>query len=140
MVKFAIILLIALTLEAVGVVFLSKGVRVVGELQQYNLGEIWRVVRHGAGNGYFWLGLLFETIFFILLLVLLSRYDVSLVWPLTALGFVFTTVSAACLGKEDVSVARWIGVFLIVAGAAIVGYTEKAKKTPADPPVAATTK
>lgn len=99
MAKFIIILFVALTLEAVGVVFLSKGMKEIGELQQYNLAEICRVARAGLGNGYFWLGLLFETVFFILLLVLLQRWDVSLVWPLTSLGIVFTAFSAKLIGQ-----------------------------------------
>jgi drug/metabolite transporter (DMT)-like permease len=134
MVKFAIILFIALALESVGVVFLSKGVKMIGELQGYNPAEIWRVVRHGLANGHFWIGLLFETIFFVLLLVLLSRYDVSLVWPMTALGFIFTVFSAMILGGEHVSVLRWTGVILIVTGAMIVGFTEQKKPQPTDPP------
>ena len=40
------------------------------------------------------LGVALEAAFFVCLLVLLSRSDVSFVWPLTAIGFVLTTVSA----------------------------------------------
>ncbi len=140
MVKFAIILLIALTLEAVGVVFLSKGMKAVGELQADNLPEIWRIIRTGVTNGNFWIGLLLETIFFILLLVLLHNYDVSLVWPLTALGFVLTTLSAKFLNGEDITALRWSGVLLIVIGAMMVGYSEKQKKPAEGPPVATNNK
>jgi multidrug transporter EmrE-like cation transporter len=136
MAKLVCILIVALSLEAVGVVFLSKGLKEIPGVQHYNFAEIWRVVCHVAGNGHFWLGLLLETVFFVLLLVLLHNWDVSLIWPLTALGFVLTTLSAKFINHEDISALRWGGVILIVSGAILVGYSEKAKK-PANPPVAA---
>jgi bacterial/archaeal transporter family protein len=137
MTKLIFILLVALTLEAVGVVFLSKGLKEVPGLQHYNLAEIWRIICHVVGSGPFWLGMLLETVFFVLLLILLHNWDVSLVWPLTALGFVLTTLSAKFLNGEDISTLRWSGVILIVVGAILVGYSEKQKKPPATPPIAA---
>src|ERR1043166_9879747 len=90
MVKLLCILLVALSLESVGVVFLSQGLRQIGQMQQISPGEIARMVGRGLGNGHILLGMLFETIFFVLLLILLKNWDVSLIWPLTSLGFVLT--------------------------------------------------
>ncbi len=134
MTKLLLILITALVLEAVGVVYLSKGVKQIGELHQYNAGEIVRVVRAGFTNPYIWIGLGLETVFFILLLVLLHGWDVSLIWPLTSLGFVLTTISAKYIRHEEVSTMRWSGVILIVAGAILVGYSEKAKRPPTGVP------
>ena len=128
MAKLIVILLIALVFEAIGVVWLSHGLKQIGEVQQLTGGEIWRLVTRGLANRYILLGTLFETIFFITLLVLLKNWDVSLVWPLTALGFVITTFAAKYLRHEDVSAMRWSGVVLIVAGAILVGWSEKEKE------------
>jgi drug/metabolite transporter (DMT)-like permease len=49
------------------------------------------------------------------------------VWPLTSLGFVLTTLAAKYIRHEDVNAMRWAGVFLIMAGAVLVGYSEKLK-------------
>ena len=124
------ILVIALTLEAVGVVFLSQGLRQIGEIQQYSVGEIARIVGRGFTNSYIWLGLVFETVFFIGLLIMLKTWDVSLIWPLTSLGFVLTTLAARYIRHEDVTVLRWSGVILIMIGAALVGWSEKGKEAP----------
>ncbi|MBI3852129.1 MAG: EamA family transporter [Verrucomicrobia bacterium] len=132
MTKILFVLIIGLLFEAVGVVFLSAGLKQIGELQQVTLAEIGRLVARGAVNRNILLGIFFEAIFFGCLLYLLSQRDVSLIWPLTSLGFVITAIAAKIILKEEVSALRWAGVALIVVGAALVSYSEKAKSKPAD--------
>ncbi|MGI8965846.1 MAG: EamA family transporter [Limisphaerales bacterium] len=127
MTKIIIILLIALVFEAVGVVFLSGGLKEIGELKQVNASAIVQLIKHGVTNGKVLLGIFFEAIFFGALLYLLSQRDVTLIWPLTSLGFVITAVAAKIFLHEQVSLVRWIGVSLIVMGAAFVSYGEKSK-------------
>jgi len=131
MAKMILILLAALVIEAVGVVFLSQGLKEIGSAPKINLAEITRLVGRGLANRHILLGVLLETIFFAALLMLLSRWDVSLIWPLTALGFVLTTLAARFLRHEEVSAVRWSGVVLIMAGAALVAWSEKVKTPPA---------
>lgn len=136
MAKMILILLAALVLEALGVVFLSQGLKEIGGAPKINFTEITRLVGRGLTNRHILLGVLLETIFFVALLVLLSRWDVSLIWPLTALGFVLTTLAARFLRHEEVSSVRWSGVFLIMAGAALVAWSEKVKMPPVVAPAA----
>ena len=137
MTKVLIVLLVALGLEAVGVVFLSHGLKQVGEPEKIAPGEVLRVIRRGMTNPSILLGVALETIFFGALLYLLSQRDVSLIWPLTALGFVLTSLAARFILHEEIHWTRWMGVALIVAGAAFVSYSEKLKsKTPSAIPVA----
>ncbi len=128
MAKLVGILLIALILEAVGVVLLSQGLRQIGEIQEYSLGEIARIFGRGFTNSYILVGMVFETVFFVGLLVLLKNWDVSLIWPLTSLGFVLTTLAAQYIRHEDVSALRWGGVLLIMVGASLVGWSERTKE------------
>jgi len=134
MTKVLIVLLIALVLEAVGVVFLSRGLKQIGEVEKLTAQEVARVVRRGAVNPSILLGVALETIFFGALLYLLSQRDVSLIWPLTALGFVLTAIAAKFILHEDIHWTRWLGVALIVVGAALVSYSEKMKRRPAAAP------
>ena len=128
MTKLLVVLLIALVFEAVGVVFLSRGLKQIGEPAQITAREVLRLVGRGATNGSILLGVLMETIFFGALLYLLSQRDVSLIWPLTALGFVITGLAAKFILHEQVSAARWAGIALIVAGAAVISWSEKSKE------------
>jgi len=136
MTKMIVILLIGLVFEAVGVVFLSQGLHEIGEVKTISPGEITRVVVRGATNRHILLGTLLETVFFGVLLYLLSVRDVSLIWPLTSLGFVLTALAARWVRHEDVTALRWTGVVIIVIGAALVAWSEQAKTKPA-PPLAA---
>jgi len=61
---------------------------------------------------------------------------VSFVWPLTALGFVLTTIAAKCWLHEEVSLLRWGGVLLIVLGAGLITYSEKVLEAKPPAPLA----
>ena len=137
MFKIIVILLIALVLEAVGVVYLSAGLRQIGEPQQLTSAEIGRLILRGATNRQILLGVLFEAVFFGALLYLLSQRDVSLIWPLTSLGFVITALAARLFLNEEVSWVRWCGVALIVLGAGLITWSEKMKERKPDPQAAA---
>lgn len=135
MTKVILFLVVALVLEAMGVVFLSAGLKEIGDVKTINVSEVGRLVRRGITNPKILTGVLLETIFFVCLLILLKRNDVSLIWPLTALGFVLTALSAKFILHETVSGTRWCGVLLIVFGAALVSWSEKQKERATASPV-----
>ena len=137
--KILIILIFALCVEAVGVVFLSKGLKQIGEVQKISVREIGRIIGKGVTNSSIMIGVALEAAFFGALLYLLSQRDVSLIWPLTSLGFVITAISAKIILKEEVTAVRWAGVALIVCGAALVSLGEKSKNKPTTPSATAPT-
>ncbi len=137
MIKLVAFLLVALVLEAVGVVYLSHGLKQIGEVRQYSLKEVGRLLARGVTNPHILLGTALETTFFLMLLVLLKRHDVSLIWPLTSLGFVLTALAARYIRHEEISALRWSGVVLIVIGAGLVGWSEKAKERKEQPQLTA---
>jgi len=54
---------------------------------------------------------------------LLGRADLTFVLPVTAVGYVLNALIGAFFLHEHVSVLRWCGTLLIVAGAALTGLT-----------------
>ena len=137
MTKLIAILLIGLVLEAVGVVILSQGLHEIGEPKTISFADIGRILARGATNRNILLGILLETVFFGILIYLLSQRDVSLVWPLTSLGFIITALAARMIRHEEVSALRWAGVIIIVIGAALVAWSEQIKNKSATPPPSA---
>ena len=133
--KLLLILLVGLILEAIGVVFLSRGLKQIGEPAYVSVSEILRIVQRGFTNPSLLLGVLFEALFFASLLILMSKADVSFIWPLTSLGFVLTTLAARLILREQVNGLRWTGVLLIVIGAALISWTEQIKPKTLKPPV-----
>jgi drug/metabolite transporter (DMT)-like permease len=130
MTKLLLILLIGLVFEAAGVVLLKKGITKVGEVKQVSIAEIVRVVKASISNPCVLLGVFFEALFFVCLLVLMAESDISFLWPLTALSFVMTTLAALIFLGEQVSSVRWAGVVFIMIGTALISYSEHAKAKP----------
>ncbi|MGH7943006.1 MAG: EamA family transporter [Limisphaerales bacterium] len=130
MVKLLLILLIGLVFESAGVVLLKKGITQVGEMHGVTTAEIARVIKAGAVNPQILLGVFFEALFFLCLVILMSKSDISFLWPLTSLSFVFATFAAIIFLGERVSALRWIGVILIVIGAAFISYSQHVKQEP----------
>ena len=128
MIKLLVILLIGLTFESTGVVLLKKGMSEMGDVQVVSLPGVARLVKAGATNPQILLGVFFEALFFGCLLFLMSKSDISLLWPLTGLSFVFATFAAVWFLHERVSPLRWAGVVLIVLGAALITYSQHAKE------------
>jgi drug/metabolite transporter (DMT)-like permease len=125
MTKLLIILLIGLVFESTGVVLLKKGMTQIGDIKKINVSEVLRVMKSSVTSPQILLGVFFEALFFGCLLVLMSRSDISFLWPLTGLSFVFATFAAILFLGEQVSTIRWVGVALIVLGAGFISYSEK---------------
>src|SRR3974390_361564 len=127
MAKLLLILFIGLVFESTGVVLLKKGMSEVGSVTRINAAEVLRVVKAGIVNSRILLGVFFEALFFVCLLILMAKSEISFLWPLTALSFVFATFAAMWFLHEQVSTVRWAGVVLIMIGAALISYSEHAK-------------
>ncbi len=59
--------------------------------------------------------------FFACFLIALSWTEVSVVLPLTAIGYVTTAIFAKIIIHEEISALRWAGTAAIVIGAIMVG-------------------
>lgn len=127
MTKLLLILLIGLVFESTGVVLLKKGMTRVGEVKAISAAEVGRVVKAAVSSPQILLGVFFEALFFGCLLVLMSQSDISFLWPLTGLSFVFATFAAIWFLGEQVSALRWAGVVLIMIGAALISYSEQTR-------------
>ena len=134
MAKFVIVLVVAAIIESVGVIILTRGLKEVQGVKEITVSEIARVARSVISNGKILGGTALEAIFYAALLYMLSKSDVSFIWPLTSLGFIFTTLAAQFILHESVSATRWVGVLLIAFGAGLTGYSEAAKGREAPPP------
>ena len=141
MTKIFIILVIAFSFEAIGVITLKRGLDQIGPrfTERKTSMPLWKNVLKLIGDWFsnkdVLLGLVLETTFFVLLQYLLSQRDVSFIWPLTALSFVMTTLAAKLILNEHVNAWRWGGVLLIVIGAMLISYGEHNQPKAAEPPL-----
>jgi len=57
-------------------------------------------------------------------MALVSWADLSYVLPVTSIGYALVALAGRVFLHEQVSLARWAGIFLIVAGVILVGQTD----------------
>ena len=57
-------------------------------------------------------------------MTLMSWADLSYILPMTAIGYVLSALAGKVFLAEHISLLRWSGTLLIVAGIALVGRTQ----------------
>ena len=125
MVKTMVIVLIAAALGGTGHVFLAKGMRPVGDLTEAPSHRLGGMVMRAISNPWLIFGVVLQASFFFVYLMLLSRADVSLVLPLTAIDYIVVAVLAQWMLGEMITPIRWAGMGLIVAGVAVSGMVRR---------------
>ena len=123
MLKTLVIVLIAAVLGGTGHVFLAKGMRPVGDLTEAPVDLLGGMVTRAISNPWLIFGVVLQASFFFIYLTLLSRADVSLVLPLTAVDYIVVAVLAQYMLGEIVTPIRWIGMGLIVTGVGLLSRT-----------------
>jgi drug/metabolite transporter (DMT)-like permease len=66
------------------------------------------------------LGVLLLILWMLSRMALLSWADLSYVLPVTSIGYVLVALAGRILLHEEISIKRWAGIVLIVAGVALV--------------------
>ena len=123
MVKTLVLVLIACVLGGAGHVLLAKGMKTIGDMSEAPSGRLGGMVGRTLTNPWVLFGVFLQALFFAMYLVLISRADVSMILPLTAIDYIVVVFLAQMLLGESVTSMRWIGVALIVIGTTLVSRT-----------------
>ena len=78
------------------------------------------------------IGVLMQIAWLLLRMSLLSAADLSYVLPVTAAGYVISTLLGRIVLHEQVSLSRWIGAILISGGMALVASTPRLTSEPVE--------
>ena len=105
---------------SIGDVFVTKGMKEIGEIATLDLRALWRIGGRTMTNQWFLIGLGFMAVSFVSFLAVLSWADLSLVLPATSISFVVTALGAKWYLKEHISPVRWTGILLVCAGVALL--------------------
>jgi uncharacterized membrane protein len=123
MVKTFVLVLIACVLGGAGHVLLAKGMKTIGDMTEASSERIGGMVGRTVTNPWVIFGVFLQALFFAMYLVLISRADVSMILPLTAIDYIVVVLLAQMLLGETVTTMRWVGVALIVVGTTLVSRT-----------------
>ena len=81
-----------------------------------------------SGNGFVWplvaSGVALLILWTLARMTLMSWADLSYILPVTAIGYVLSAVAGKIFLAEQISLIRWSGTLLIVAGIVLVGRTQ----------------
>ena len=103
-----------------GELCVARAMKAVGEVKDFRPSALLALIPRVLRVPWMWAGVgLMATAFFSLLAVL-SRENVSLVVPVTALSYGAGALGGKFFLKEQVTPRRWAGVLLVCAGVALV--------------------
>jgi drug/metabolite transporter (DMT)-like permease len=103
-----------------GELCVTRAMKAVGEVKDFHPAALLSVLVRALRGSWMWLGLSLMGIAFFSLLVVLSRENVSLVVPVTALSYVAGALGGKLFLGEKVAPRRWMGVLLVCIGVAVV--------------------
>lgn len=118
--KTALFIALIVLADSAGDVFLTRGMKQVGEISRLSPRALLAVGRKVITNRSFLSGILFMAITFFSFLIVLSWADLSLVFPAKSLVYVTSTLGAKWVLRETVSLQRWGGIFLVCLGVALI--------------------
>lgn len=102
---------------AINIVFLATGQMLwklgMSKINGFNIVSI-------ILNPYILFGVALYGLATLLWLYILSKEELSLVYPLQSITYVLGTILAIFLFHENVSLLRWIGIAIIIIGATLV--------------------
>jgi drug/metabolite transporter (DMT)-like permease len=103
-----------------GELCVTRAMKAVGEVKDFRPVAVLGVISRALRVSWMWVGLTLMAIAFFSLLVMLSRENVSLVVPVTALSYAAGALGGKFFLGEQVTPRRWVGVLLVCIGVTVV--------------------
>jgi drug/metabolite transporter (DMT)-like permease len=85
-------------------------------------------VGQGVSSYLIWLGVLMYVINFLIWIVVLSRVQLSVAFPVGSTSYIFVPLLAMIFLNEHVGLTRWAGIALIIAGIHFVSKSAQSGK------------
>jgi drug/metabolite transporter (DMT)-like permease len=119
--KWLLVSVIVLATTA-GEVLQAIGMKRHGEIHDFRPGALGRVASALARSRYILGSIAAMAVSFFAFMALISVTDLSFAVPATAASYVFETVLAKYLLKEQVGWKRWAGAGLVASGVALLSF------------------
>lgn len=118
--KTAVLIVMIVLADSAGDVFLTRGMKQVGEISTIHPKALLAIGRKVVSNKNFLSGIFFMAVTFFTFLIVLSWADLSLVFPAKSLVYVTGTLGARFILQETVTLQRWAGILLVCIGVALI--------------------
>jgi multidrug transporter EmrE-like cation transporter len=114
-----LLLLTCVALNTIAQLLLKAGVKTVGAID-FSMGHIARAAASLASEWHIFTGLVCYVASVGVWLLVLSRTDVSVAYPMGSLAYIATAIAAWYLFGENLSVTRIVGIAVIIIGVYLV--------------------
>lgn len=114
------LVMICIIFGAIGQILMKSGMSQIGEINDFGGFISLNIMLHILTNIYVLVGLLLYAVSAFLWLGALSTLDVSYMYPLLGLAYVMTAILAFVFLKENITLFRWVGIALVVAGCFLI--------------------
>lgn len=131
--KTYVLLFLLVVLGSVGNTILSKGMKDAGDLDISRLSALLAGAARVLTSGTIWLGIAMMLAFMVCHMLVLSWADYSFVMPFSAIAYALVPLLGYLFLHEQVSVARWSGIVLIVLGVVLINRTPQRTTSPGVP-------
>jgi drug/metabolite transporter (DMT)-like permease len=113
-------MILAITAGAVGDIFLTLGMKSVGDLSTKGFREMIEVALRAMTSPKLIIGTMLQAVYFGLWLAVLSWEDLSVALPMQALNYVIVAFLSQWYLGESVTLMRWSGIVIICIGVGLV--------------------
>ena len=113
------LVMLGVLLNSGGQLLLKAGMDNIGHFD-FTVANFWPISLQVAMSPWIILGLVSYVLSVVVWLLVLSRTDVSIAYPMISLGYVISAVAAYFLLGEHLTLMRMTGIFIILFGVYIV--------------------
>jgi multidrug transporter EmrE-like cation transporter len=119
------LLVVSVACATAGQLTLKAAMTSIGRIGTAQVADAGQTILKAAKEPLLWLGLVLFGLSAAFWLVVLSRVDLSLAYPLVGFSYVVVVGLSRFLLNEHVPALRWMGVALIAVGIALVGISSR---------------
>lgn len=120
-----ILFFIGLLVGLTGQLLLKRGMTRIGEVTLFSKGlkNLFRTVWQMFTNKFVIAGVFLFSCSTLLWMVILSGLELSYIYPMVSLNYVFTALASRMIFKEKITKARWLSIAVIILGVALVSLS-----------------
>lgn len=118
-----LLLVVSVTFAVAGQLTLKSAMDNVGRIGAKQVSNATETLKRVATEPRLWIGLTLFGISAAFWLVVLSRIPLSVAYPFVGISYILIVAFSRLFLNEHVPVLRWLGVFVVAIGIAIVGLS-----------------
>jgi multidrug transporter EmrE-like cation transporter len=119
------LLIVSVACSTAGQLTLKAAMTSIGRIGTEQVADAGQTIMKAVKEPLLWLGLVLFGLSAVFWLVVLSRVDLSLAYPLVGFSYIVVVGLSRFLLHEQVPALRWMGVSLVALGIALVGISSR---------------